>query len=98
MMLPATLRTCYFNNTRFYECHSCAIYNAEIEDLYVAWRKALRKVWKLSYVTHCRLLPYITDLLLRDVIFRKRFLSQNIGMKIVWLALYLDHQYSMYLT
>ena len=31
-----------------------------IEKYYVAWRKAMRKVWKLPNLTHCNLLPVIT--------------------------------------
>ena len=33
-----------------------------IEKYYVAWRKAMMKVWKLPNLTHCNLLPVITNL------------------------------------
>ena len=29
--------------------------------MYVAWRKAIRKIWKIPNISHCRLLPYIND-------------------------------------
>ena len=29
--------------------------------LYVAWWKAIRKIWKIPNISHCRLLPYIND-------------------------------------
>ena len=34
-----------------------------IEKYYVAWRKAMRKIWKLPNLTHCNLLPVITNCL-----------------------------------
>ena len=33
--------------------------NKRIEKYYVAWRKAMRKVWKLPNLTHCNLLPIV---------------------------------------
>ena len=39
-----------------------------IEKYYVACRKAMRKVWKLSNLTHCNLLPVITNYLPLNII------------------------------
>ena len=46
-----------------------------IEKYYVAWRKAMRKVWKLSNLTHCNLLPVITNCLPLNIILEKRLLK-----------------------
>ncbi len=61
--------------TRFYGSHLCTLSDREIEDLNIAWRKAQRRVWGLPYLTHCRLLPHVTDLLPGEVLFSKRFLK-----------------------
>ena len=42
---------------------------------YVAWRKAMRKVWKLPNLTHCNLLPVITNCLPLNIILEKRLLK-----------------------
>ena len=46
-----------------------------IEKYYVAWRKAMRKVWKLHNLTHCNLLPVITNCLPLNIILEKRLLK-----------------------
>ena len=46
-----------------------------IEKYYVAWRKAMRKVWKLPNLTHCNLLPVITNCLPLNIILEKRLLK-----------------------
>ncbi len=61
--------------TGFYGSHLRTLFDRAIEDLYIAWRKAQRRVWGLPYMTHCRLLPHVTDLLPGDVLLSKRFLK-----------------------
>ena len=51
------------------------MYHKDIDNLYVAWRKVLRKVWVLPYRTHCKLLPPITGLFPAKVMFYKRFIT-----------------------
>ena len=46
-----------------------------IEKYYVAWRKAMRKVWKLPNLTHCNLLPVITNCLQLNIILEKGLLK-----------------------
>ena len=46
-----------------------------IEKYYVAWRQAMRKVWKLHNLTHCNLLPVITNCLPLHIILEKRLLN-----------------------
>ncbi len=48
-------------------------------------------------MTHCHLLPHVTDLLPGEVLFSKGFLKQVIATKIVWSVMFLDHQCAMYL-
>ena len=43
--------------------------------VYVAWRKAMRRVWQLSNVTHCLLLPIICNCLPIDITLEKKFLK-----------------------
>ena len=43
-----------------------------IEKYYVAWRKPMRKVWKVPNLTHCNLLPVITNCLPLNIILEKR--------------------------
>ena len=49
-----------------------------IEKYYVAWRKAMRKVWKLPNLTHCNLLPVITNCLPLNLLLEK------ILLKFIW--------------
>ena len=49
-----------------------------LEVFYVAWRKSLRRVWKISNVTHNNLLPFIHNCHPIDVILEKRCI------KFVW--------------
>ncbi len=43
--------------TSFCGSHLCTLFDREIEDLYIAWRKAQRRVWELPYMTYCHLFP-----------------------------------------
>ena len=49
--------------------------DTRIEKNYVAWRKVLRKVWKLPNLTHCNLLPVITNCLPLNIILEKKQLN-----------------------
>jgi hypothetical protein len=43
--------------TSFYGCELWDPSGKSIDMLSVAWRKAVRRVWQLPYITHCDLLP-----------------------------------------
>ena len=43
-----------------------------LEPFYIAWRKSVRKVWKIPYTTHNVLMPYIHNSNGFDVILEKR--------------------------
>ena len=49
-----------------------------VEVFYVAWRKSLRRVWKISNATHNNLLPFILNCHPINVILEKRCI------KFVW--------------
>ncbi len=59
----------------FYGFQNYALYNKDIERLYVTSRKALRILQKLLYQTHSTLLPHITGIPPLDVGIAKRFLK-----------------------
>ena len=46
--------------------------NQEVHNLYVAWRKVVRKVWRLPYITHCNLLHTINNSLPIQISLEKR--------------------------
>ena len=43
-----------------------------VNKLYTAWRKAIRSIWKLPYITHCKFIHVINDTLPVDIILEKR--------------------------
>jgi len=49
--------------TSFYGCQLWQLSNLYVEKCCVAWRKGLRRIWKLPYNTHCSLLPVISECL-----------------------------------
>ena len=46
-----------------------------IEKYYVAWRNAMRKVWKLPNLTHCNLLPGTINCLPLNITLKQRLLK-----------------------
>ena len=50
-------------------------YDKSVLKYYVAWRKTIRKLWRLPYKTHCRFLHTINDCLPIDVLLEKRCLK-----------------------
>ena len=49
--------------------------STHVDKLYVAWRKAIRKILKLPYRTHSALLPYIVDDMSPDLQLYQRLLT-----------------------
>ena len=68
---------CFFNNLNssikyklfqsycmsVYGCELWSLSNDKINDLCIAWRKSLRRVWGLPYNTHCYILPLLSQCL-----------------------------------
>ena len=55
-----------------YASHLCDYENKRIEKYYVARRKPMRKVWRLTNLTHCNLLLVITNCLPLNILLEKR--------------------------
>ena len=56
-----------------YESQLFKLYDKNsVKCLYVAWRKTIRKIWKIPYISHCRLLPYINNCNYIDSILERR--------------------------
>ena len=49
--------------TSFYGCELWGLSNWNLESFCVAWRKSLRRIWKLPQHTHCYLLPIVSQCL-----------------------------------
>ena len=46
------------------DAYGCQLWNfesREVPNFYVAWRKVVRKLWRLPYITHCNLLHTINN-------------------------------------
>ena len=62
--------------TSFYGSQFLPIYNNRImNSLYVAWRMAVRRVWRIPWTSHSILLPHITGTMPPDLTFAKRSIS-----------------------
>jgi len=49
--------------TSYYGCELWLLNNLKLEDVCVAWRKSMRKIWKLPQQSHCYLLHLISGCL-----------------------------------
>ncbi len=54
---------------------------SDVDYFYVAWRKTIRRLWKLPNTTHCNLLPSINDSLPIEITLEKRCI------KFIWSSL-----------
>ena len=71
-------RYCY----SFYGSHFCDFRSKHMNKLNVAWRKSVRKTWKVPYKTHCCLIPFIADCVPVDTLLHQRyykFFVTNLG-------------------
>ncbi len=46
--------------------------NNHMDDVYIACRIAMNKVWRVPWTTHCHLLPYLADVMDPELWFSKR--------------------------
>ena len=58
--------------TSFYGSQILPLYSNEMESIYCAWRKAIRKVWRVPYSTHCNILPYLANCMEIELLLAKR--------------------------
>ena len=59
----------------FYGSQILPLFNTCMETVYTAWRVAMRKVWRLPWVTHCNILPHISGNMGIDLWFAKRCIN-----------------------
>ena len=60
--------------TSFYGSQSCMLYHSSFNELRIAWRKSMRRIWNVPYRTHGALLPVISSQNPCDVSLYKRFM------------------------
>ena len=58
-----------------YGSQHCMLSASGMNDLYISWRKAIRRIWRLPYRAHNRLLPLIADHMPLDVMLQNRFIN-----------------------
>ena len=46
-----------------------------MDDVYKAWRIAVRKVWRVPWTTHCDLLPHLAGVMPPELNFEKNAIS-----------------------
>ena len=82
-LLPCYIKSKLFTTfcTDAYGCQLWNFESREVHNLYVAWRKVVRKLWRLPYFTHCNLLHTINNSLPIQISLEKR------GIKSIWSCL-----------
>ena len=73
-LLPCYIKSKLFT-TFSIDAYGCQLWNLgskEVHHFYVAWRKAVRILWRLPYTTHCNLLHTINNSLLIEISLVKR--------------------------
>ena len=86
-LLPCYIKSklCTTFCTDAYGCQLWNFESREVHNFYVAWRKVVRKLWRLPYITHCNLLHTINNLLPIQISLEKR------GVKSIWSCLNSDN-------
>ncbi len=58
------IRNVLFNKycTTFYSSQVLPMFNTYMEEVYIAWRVAIHRVWRVPWTTHCKLLPHLANL------------------------------------
>ena len=59
----------------FYGIQLCPLFEGGSDRMCTQWRIAIRRVWKIPWQTHSRLLPHIADVLPPELWFAKRMIS-----------------------
>ena len=73
-LLPCYIKSKLFTTfcTDAYGCQLWNFESREVHNFYVAWRKVVRKLWRLPYITHCNLLHTINNSLPIQISLEKR--------------------------
>ena len=59
----------------FYGSQFLPIFDSTMDDVYRAWRMAVRRVWKIPWRTHCNLLPHLAGVMAPELSFAKRAIA-----------------------
>ena len=51
------------------------MYDSYFNDIFKAWRMALRRVWRVPWRTHCELLPHLAGVMAPELWFSKRAIN-----------------------
>ncbi len=59
----SNIRNVFFHKycTAFYGSQVLPMFNSCMEEIYIAWRVAIRRVWRVPWTTHCKLLPHLAN-------------------------------------
>ncbi len=57
--------------TAFYDNQVLPMFNC-IEEIYIAWRVAICRVWRVPWTTHCKLLPHLANCMVIELWFSRR--------------------------
>ena len=71
------IRNFLFNKycTSFYGAVLLPLFDDSLKYLCTSWRKAMRRVWRIPWRTHCNMLPHIAKVMDPDLILAKRFIK-----------------------
>ncbi len=58
--------------TAFYGSQILPLFNKCMNDVYISWRIAMRKVWRVPWTAHCNLLPHLAGVMDPELWFSKR--------------------------
>ncbi len=47
--------------TAFYGSNVLPMFNSCTEEIYIVWRVAIHRVWRVPWTTHCKLLPHLAN-------------------------------------
>ena len=61
--------------TSFYGSLFLPFYNDTMDDVYKAWRMAVRRVWRVPWRTHCEILPHLAGVMPPELSFAKSAIS-----------------------
>ena len=58
--------------TSFYGAVLLPLFDDSLKYLCTSWRKAMRRVWRIPWRTHCNMLPHVAEVMDPDLILAKR--------------------------
>ncbi len=82
--------------TAFYGSQVLPMFNSCMEEIYIEWRVAIYRVWRVPWTTHCKLLPHLANCMDIELWFSRRCMrfikmamnTSNIVVKIslIWVS------------